>query len=288
MLYHWAVFGGPFEFGYYHLTEPAFQEIYSDSQTFGLQTPKLDVAWKILFSWHGLIPYAPAIVLVPWGLMNLWRNGQRSVVAFIALAFGSLWLINASHPTWTGGWTTGPRYVQAGVPFLYLAVAMSQKQAGVWGKGILYGGTVLGFVICLGSVSWEWGGHLPDLGYAGGENPISQVIYPQLRKGIMLNWSLGNWMIYGEWSHPQRGNYEAYLLLLGFVGVMVSLLFRLTSSPQLAFPSGWEMASVFTGVREQLPEFSVHEVVGTETHRDQNIGTGVQEATIPEASSKAL
>lgn len=222
--YNAAAFGGPFDIGYFHVVHPEFQEVYSAEHPLGLRRPTFERAWKILFSSHGLIWYAPVVMLAPFGLVKLWRAGRRGIVLVITAAFGGVFLVNAAHPTWTGGASTGPRYVQPGLVFLTPAIAAFLADAGRWRKTAFALLALAGFVICLGATAVPAGGRLPDYGQPRGENPIVDAIYADVKDG-RLGRNFGNVLLYGTWKGPQTGNHFALLPLLDFLIVGGGLLY---------------------------------------------------------------
>jgi hypothetical protein len=130
--YHTAAFGGPFELGYFNETEAAFQQIYSESNPIGLTRPSLRAAIQILVSPHGLLLFAPITLLAFLGLAMLAARRQWGVMLVAIWSFGSLFVVNACHPTWTGGFATGPRYILPGIPFLMIAVAAALSSENSW------------------------------------------------------------------------------------------------------------------------------------------------------------
>jgi hypothetical protein len=222
--YHAVVFGGPFQLGYFHETETQFQEIYSSSRSFGLKPPTFMAASDILLSRRGLFLFAPAtLVAIPGIVLLMWRR-RWSVAAMVVWSFGSIYLINASHPTWTGGYATGPRYILPAVPFLFVAIAYAASiSPRCIGRvvGVL---SLLGFIVVAGSTAY--GGRLPDIGMPGGENPFFELVLPALRNGH-FDRNLGKLFLAPWWADlPMRFRWVAFIPLLTFLALMITGLRR--------------------------------------------------------------
>ena len=88
---------------------------------------------ELLFGgYRGLLPYAPVLVLVPFGLIVMHRNASNrpTVNVIIAVAL-TLLLVNAGYYYWHGGFSTGPRHLIPMLPILGLALAFALP-AGRW------------------------------------------------------------------------------------------------------------------------------------------------------------
>jgi hypothetical protein len=214
-LYHAATFGGPFRTGYASLVEPEFHSIYTPENPIGLTRPTLERAWKLLLSGHGLVWYAPVVLLAPIGLVQLVRRGQSALACTVAVAWGSLFLVSAAHPTWTGGWSTGPRYLISGLPFLMLPVAAVLAAGGALWRWCFIGATAVGFVVCFASAASTYGGRLPDLDAPHGTKPIVEAVWPDLAAG-RLGRNLGNVLLSGGWEAPLSRNWWALAPLFIF------------------------------------------------------------------------
>jgi hypothetical protein len=70
----------------------------------------------------GLLWYASPLVLGVLGFQRMWRRHPREAVG-VALLAGVMLLLYATYPTWYGGWSWGPRFLVALVPFLLLPAA---------------------------------------------------------------------------------------------------------------------------------------------------------------------
>lgn len=119
--YNALAFGSPFKLGYSEAV--GFSEMRNG---FGLGAPNLWVLGQIMFGFYrGLLPLAPVLLLVPFGLF--WM--RRSVALTIAATMVAFLLINMSYHYWTGGVAVGPRHVIAMLPLACLALAFAWPQS---------------------------------------------------------------------------------------------------------------------------------------------------------------
>ena len=103
IFYNWAAFGAPFHIGY------TSEEGYEAMRTgiFGVNWPKLSVAWALLFGeYRGLLPLAPILALAPAGYWLLLRSSQtRAIAAIAAVVVVYYFLLTAGYAYWSGGWS---------------------------------------------------------------------------------------------------------------------------------------------------------------------------------------
>ena len=95
----------------------------NSSGFFGVGAPSGRVAIELLFSNKGLFLVCPLLVAAIPGLLLLWRRERRAE----ALVCGTMGLVflayNAGYFLPFGGWTPGPRFLIAAIPFLLVPVA---------------------------------------------------------------------------------------------------------------------------------------------------------------------
>ncbi len=122
LAYNWAAFDSPFRLGYAQVV--GFDGMREG--LFGITLPDPVVLMELLFGrYRGLLPLAPVLVAVPFGLIAMWRRGQRTAaLAVMAIAAGYL-LINAGYHYWDGGSSTGPRHLVAMLPVACLALGFA-------------------------------------------------------------------------------------------------------------------------------------------------------------------
>jgi hypothetical protein len=114
--YHAACFGSPLRTGYD--VSVTFAHFHRQG-LLGITALRKVALWGSLFAVdNGLFALSPWLVLAIPGGVTLWRRGQRGLVATssaIAIVFV---LFVSSINFWRGGWSVGPRYITALVPFL--------------------------------------------------------------------------------------------------------------------------------------------------------------------------
>ncbi|MDX6691196.1 MAG: hypothetical protein QOG15_2653 [Solirubrobacteraceae bacterium] len=96
-------FGDALQFGYRKPADPGFT------------TPFFDGAGGLLFSPEkSVLAFAPAIVLVPFAVVWLWRR-DRATAGFGIALFAAVFALAATWWSWQGGWSWGPRLILPGV-----------------------------------------------------------------------------------------------------------------------------------------------------------------------------
>jgi hypothetical protein len=90
---------------------------YSDTPVpQGFTTPILEGLGGLLFHPEkSILLFAPVVVLVPFGLLHLWRRGERVAVWSILGAVVIAFALSATWWDWDGGFTWGPRLLIPGV-----------------------------------------------------------------------------------------------------------------------------------------------------------------------------
>jgi hypothetical protein len=104
--YNLLRFSDALQFGYKKPADPGFT------------TPFFDGAGGLLFSPEkSVFLFAPAIVLVPFAVVWLWRR-DRATVGFVLTLFAAVFALAATWWSWEGGWSWGPRLILPGVAVL--------------------------------------------------------------------------------------------------------------------------------------------------------------------------
>jgi hypothetical protein len=132
-------FADPLQFGYKPPVDPGFT------------TPLLDGAAGLLFSPEkSIFVFAPAIALVPWAVVALWRRQRAAVVLVLAL-FAATFALAATWHSWQGGWSWGPRLVIPGVAVVLVLLApwIAQSKARMRIAAALF---AVGFVVSLAAL----------------------------------------------------------------------------------------------------------------------------------------
>lgn len=136
--YHATVFGGPFETGYRHLADAAYQP-WHQGGLFGIGLPNpRSLALSLFSPLRGFFILSPILLLGVYGIRRLFRiskgNAELRPVAWftliLVLGYG-YFTAGFSYESW--GWTTGPRHLTALVPFLLLPLSLVIDGArGTW------------------------------------------------------------------------------------------------------------------------------------------------------------
>ncbi len=132
-------FGDPLSFGYEPPVDPGFT------------TPLLEGTQGLLLTTEkSIVVFAPAIVLVPFAIVALWRR-ERRVAALLSALFAVSFVLAATWHSWMGGWSWGPRLVIPAVAVLLVALApwIGERRSRLRVAGALF---ALGFVLSLPAV----------------------------------------------------------------------------------------------------------------------------------------
>ena len=120
--YNAACFGSPLAPSYGFEKNAAYHGI-ADRGLFGVTIPSpLGLLKLLLDPVRGLLVFTPAFVLVPKGLAALRRPLGPKGFSALVLVPVSILLLFSGYPNF-GGWTLGPRYAVAALPFLVLPLA---------------------------------------------------------------------------------------------------------------------------------------------------------------------
>ncbi|HVW91403.1 MAG TPA: hypothetical protein VHB74_02220 [Devosia sp.] len=121
-IYNQIAFGSPLHLGYEDTSFSGMSDGF-----FGLTWPDPFVLGQILLGlYRGLVPLAPILAFVPFGIAAMFRQPSlRGVALLAALAILTYLLINASYYYWNGGFSTGPRQIIAMLPLACLPLAFA-------------------------------------------------------------------------------------------------------------------------------------------------------------------
>jgi len=116
-------FGGPFDFAYHHMFNPADQSNRGIG-FFGIGMPKLDAVVGLTIGLRGMFVQSPFLLLALPAVFVAIATGKRDPVRVWAVAVcGAYFYLNAALADWEGGWSLGPRYLTLIYPLLtYLLV----------------------------------------------------------------------------------------------------------------------------------------------------------------------
>jgi hypothetical protein len=188
LVYNQLAFGSVFTLGYSAVV--GFEGMQRGF--FGITWPSLPVAGELLFGvYRGLLPLSPILLLVPVGLVVMWRKTSTrfAAIAILAVSLSFLW-INASYFYWDGGGSAGPRHLVAMLPLSCLALAFAWPRA----KWALTVTLVLLAASLVLSLVCAVGGMFPSSSI---HNPLLDVLLPKFFQPKNLLTSLPIVLIWG-------------------------------------------------------------------------------------------
>lgn len=178
LIYQHAAFGSAFETPLRHLY--LFPHVKEQPFTW----PRWSALTAILVgSKRGLLPLAPVLALAPLGLWLLARSKTHRATAVAAGAVVIYFFaFNAAFATPLAGWSYGPRYVAAALPFLALPLAFLWSRARAWLKVALLLAAAWGVFHSLVAVATT---AQPPESF---KRPMWQLLWPAFRDGdLSLN-----------------------------------------------------------------------------------------------------
>ena len=140
LAYNLVRFGDLLEFGYREPVDPGFTTPLWEGAAGLLASPEKSV-----------LLFAPAIVLVPFAAVALWRR-ERATAAIVLALFGVVFVLDATWHSWEGGWAWGPRLLIPGVALVLVLLApwIGEDRRRLRGAGALFAtGFVLSFCAVL-------------------------------------------------------------------------------------------------------------------------------------------
>jgi len=176
--YDTAAFGSPLATPLTHLA--GFAQVRNSPFHF----PSGAALVAILFGLkRGLLPLAPVLLAAPVGyVLGLRPRGGRGPWIVAAVIVGYYLLLNAAFRTPMAGWSYGPRYIAAAMPFLALGVAPVWTRARRAWRVALGAAAAVGVALALMAVSTT---PQPPEELA---RPVTQLIVPAFADGdLMLN-----------------------------------------------------------------------------------------------------
>ncbi|MFI5198349.1 MAG: hypothetical protein ACHQJD_07005, partial [Thermoanaerobaculia bacterium] len=124
--YDFVCFGGVFELSSAHERASAFRSLAA-AGVFGVALPSPEILVRLLADpSKGLLVFSPFLLLWPGAFRASREALPRGACVALALAPLSLLLLYAGYPNWHGGFTVGPRYLVAALPFLVFPFAFGK------------------------------------------------------------------------------------------------------------------------------------------------------------------
>lgn len=207
---------------------------------FGLATPKVDVLTSLLFSdKYGIFWFSPLLLAAVLSLYFLWRQGRKGLTVIITATALYYLLLNSSFAYWTGGGSTGPRYLTPMLPFLCLPIALLWTVAGKMVKTVLLALFGLSFALNLVCVSV-----FMTLEYEKDLNIFTYAMFPLFLNGENLQFSLPIRWLFSISALKSHNNILFLIPLLLFLAVCAFyLIFTIRKSGGESWQSSDEKAN---------------------------------------------
>ncbi|MAT95661.1 MAG: hypothetical protein CL608_00715 [Anaerolineaceae bacterium] len=126
-----------------------------------------------LFSFgKGIVFYSPLVLLVPFGLFTLYKEGIKDLSILAAIFFLLQLLIYSSWWSWSGGWAWGPRFLVPALPLFMIGLLPWLKNKSSFTKLILACFILVSFVVQLVGVTTD-----PLQYFAGREIVAQQLLF---------------------------------------------------------------------------------------------------------------
>jgi len=182
--FHASAFGAPWSTAYTTLENPQFVKDIAYG-FMGIRAPTLEnLEGSFLAPYNGMFYFAPWLGLViPAAVAAPWPGRRRDgapagTAAAVAVMFT---LFISCHSLWRGGWTLGPRYIVAFVPFAALLIILAldglEGPARTAGRYI-FAGLVLASVAVTGACTLVTQGFPTSF-----HNPLREAVLPLLSEG---------------------------------------------------------------------------------------------------------
>lgn len=130
--YNWWAFGSathfPYEDAVLHGGRTGHDVLGANSQgLFGVGAPSFPRAVELLFAPTGLLTLAPVMAIGAVGVVLLYRRRRHEALLFAFIAVAYL-VYNSGYRLLFGGYSPGPRFLIAALPFLALGLAASFRR----------------------------------------------------------------------------------------------------------------------------------------------------------------
>jgi hypothetical protein len=132
LIFNWWAFGSPTHITYENavsrLGATGHDVLHANVRGFfGVYWPSFDVAMRLLFNHIGLLTLSPIAAVGAAGSVLLYRSGRRAE-ALLAGGLPLAFLIyNSGYEDPFGGWSPGPRFLVAILPFLAIPLSLAYR-----------------------------------------------------------------------------------------------------------------------------------------------------------------
>lgn len=127
MHFQWSCFGSPFLPGHLFVENPGFRAAHEQG-FFGADRFHGKAAFSLLLGGRdGLFITTPFFALLFIGIRNAWRRRRLELIVS-ACSVLALYLLICTMNNWRGGWSIGPRYLVAVLPFATTGAVIGCEQ----------------------------------------------------------------------------------------------------------------------------------------------------------------
>lgn len=192
MHFQYFAFGNPLTPGHRFLENKAYRAL-SEEGFFGAGAFQPEAAVALLTdSGFGLLPLTPVLWLAPVGFVLMLRPGARRPLGIVSLLITLLTVFAiALMNNWRGGWTIGPRYLAAVVPFCALGAMFALDALRGRARGLAEGAAIgaLATALVLSGAPSAYYPHLPE----AIKRPVPDLILPLIQFDF-APYNLGQWL----------------------------------------------------------------------------------------------
>ena len=258
-VYDAICFGSPFALSSGFERAAAFRGL-SASGLFGIGLPSPSLLFRLLLDpSKGLLVFVPLLLSWPWAFPAARGRVSREGGLALVLVPLSLLLLYAGYPNWHGGFTVGPRYLVAALPFLVFPFALREGgalEAGLAGASVLACvGTSLAFPFVPPGFALPWGSFARGFLWKGSGAPNALHLVWRPRVAVALPFAAVSSRVRGAGPPLIRRNAPSRsrcgVAIAASAGLAVGRLLPL--SPSLVLQRAY-VADVYFGRRGALEE----------------------------------
>lgn len=218
LIYNYSIYENLFSTGYGNLLSfPGMKQGF-----YGISTPKVEIFVRLLVGiQNGLLWFSPLLLFVPVAVFRQWKTPTQKGLAITIIAvtlYYFLW--NSGYAYWTGGGSTGPRFLTPILPFVCLSLALLWAKSGNILKSGLFLLFAVSFLISLMSVSVSM-----VVPYVPKVHILAEEIIPKFFEASHLKTSLIVRLIAPSYDGRSHMNLVPFYLILavGFIYILWEL-----------------------------------------------------------------
>ncbi len=181
VVYQWACFGSPLATTYSY-NNPGLILGEGGGMRGQVQAPAINALFQLTVGpFRGLFFFSPILLLAIPGVVALWREGRRGLAATCTLVPAAFIAVNSSWVFWSGGLTSGPRFLIPAIPVLMIAVARAMVVHPHTAWTLAFVSAANAFAIAAVHIA------VPD----AHASPLTSDIYPWLIAGTLHSENVG-------------------------------------------------------------------------------------------------